>query len=50
MNAQFALGWMYWDGKGVLQDYKEAISWYRKSAEQGHPRAQNDFGVMYAKS
>ena len=50
VNAQFYLGWMYWDGKGVLQDYKEAISWYRKSAEQGHPRAQNDFGVMYAKS
>ena len=47
-EAQYNLGQMYRKGKGVLQDYKEAVKWYRKSAEHGLERAQNILGFMYA--
>ena len=39
---------MYDNGQGVLQDDKEAVKWYRKSAEQGHPKAQSNLGVLYS--
>ena len=35
--AQSNLGMMYVQGKGVPQDFKEAIKWYRLAAEQGQP-------------
>ena len=35
-EAQTSLGLMYDNGKGVPQDYAEAVKWYRKAAEQGH--------------
>jgi TPR repeat protein len=38
---------MYENGVGVPQDYKEAVSWYRKAAEQGFAGAQGNLGVMY---
>ena len=38
---------MYRNGQGVVQDYKEAVKWYRKSAEQGVAVAQNNLGQMY---
>ncbi len=31
---------MYYFGRGVPQDYSEAVRWYRKAAEQGDVRAQ----------
>ena len=34
-------------GSGVLQDFKEAVEWYRKAAEQGHGDAQLYLGNMY---
>ena len=34
-EAQTTLGGMYADGQGVAKDYKQAVKWYRKSAEQG---------------
>jgi len=46
-SAQNNLGWMYDEGKGVAQDYKEAMKWYRLAAKQGHATAQNNLGVMY---
>jgi TPR repeat protein len=39
---------MYFNGRGVPQDYKEAIRLYRLSAEQGYAEAQYNLGVMYA--
>ena len=39
---------MYDKGNGVTQDYAEAVKWYRLAAEQGHAKAQNNLGVMYA--
>ena len=29
------LGWLYQNGRGVAQDYAQAVEWYRKAAEQG---------------
>ena len=46
--AQYNLGLMYEQGKGVPQDYKEAVKWYRKSAEQGLADAQSMVGVCHA--
>ena len=48
-TAEYSLGQMYEQGKGVAQDYKEAYKWYRLSAEQGNDRAQYSLGGMYEK-
>ncbi len=47
-TAQNNLGLMYYLGKGVPQDYKQAVNWYRKAAEQGFASAQSNLGLMYA--
>jgi TPR repeat protein len=36
-------------GEGILQDNKEAVKWYRLSAEQGISGAQSNLGLMYEK-
>jgi len=46
-SAQYNLGLMYAEGKGITQNYKEAVKWYRKSAEQGHSTAQASLGWLY---
>ena len=48
-HARFNLGWMYHEGRGVLQDYKTAVKWYTLAAEQGDATAQYSLGVRYAK-
>jgi TPR repeat protein len=35
-SAQYNLGVMYDNGRGVAQDYTEAVKWYRLAAAQGH--------------
>ncbi|GHU41259.1 hypothetical protein AGMMS50289_04110 [Betaproteobacteria bacterium] len=47
-TAQFNLGVMYDNGRGVTQSDAEAFKWYRKAAEQGHTVAQYSLGVIYA--
>ena len=47
-EAQYNLGLMYASGKGVTQDSKQAVKWYRKAAEQGYASAQFNLGNMYA--
>lgn len=46
-DAQFNLGLIYQNGKGVAQDHKAAAQWYRLAAKQGLAHAQNNLGVMY---
>jgi uncharacterized protein len=46
--AQVRLGVLYADGKGVAQDYAEAMKWYRKAADQGNAEGQFNLAVMYA--
>ena len=45
--AQYALGDSYRNGKGVPQDYAEAVKWYRLAAAQGNAGAQSNLGIMY---
>ena len=40
---------IYAEGKGVPQDFSEAMIWLRKAADQGHRRAMHDLGAIYAK-
>ena len=46
-SAQFNLGVMYDNGRGVLKDDAEAVRWYRLAAEQGDADAQFNLGLMY---
>ena len=48
-TAQYNLGVMYDNGQGVLQDYKQAVAWYRKAAVQGVAQAQSNLGLLYEK-
>ena len=49
IKAQYNLGYMYTNGRGVPKDYAEAVKWYRKAADQGDAESQNNLGVMYDK-
>jgi TPR repeat protein len=40
---------MFNKGKGVAQDFVEAVNWYKLAAGQGDADAQNNLGAMYAK-
>ncbi|MGG4603986.1 tetratricopeptide repeat protein [Paenalcaligenes sp. Me131] len=46
-QAQFSLGVMYDQGRGVPQNDVKAFEWYEKSAQQGDVDAQLSLGVMY---
>ena len=46
-DAQFRLGFMYLEGRGVQQDDGEAVKLFGQAAEQGHAAAQNNLGAMY---
>lgn len=47
-KAQANLGYMYYAGEGVTQDYIQAVYWYRKAAVQGNKDAQYNLAVSYA--
>ena len=46
-GSQFYLGLMYYEGQGVIQDYKETVKWYRLATEKGFHSAQFNLGRMY---
>ncbi len=46
-EAQFNLGVMYANGRGVPQNHHEAVQWYRRAAEQGLAKAQFYLGAGY---
>jgi TPR repeat protein len=46
-DAQQLLGLMYYMGRGVRRNYKEAFLWHYKAAVQGVPAAQYVVGAMY---
>ena len=48
-RAQSDMGFMYVTGRGVPQNFAEAIRWYRLAAEQGYALAQHNLGVRYSK-
>jgi hypothetical protein len=47
-SAQYNLGKMYADGKGVPQDFAQAAQWFRQAADQGVEDAQYYLGNLYA--
>jgi len=47
--AQFGLGFMYFEGRGVQQDYVEAANWFLRSAQQGYSSSYGYLGPMYSK-
>ena len=48
-EAQFDLGVLYAQGRGVSRDLTEAANWYRKSADQGNAEAEYALGQMYSR-
>ena len=46
-KAQTILGLMYYEGRGVPQDYVQAHKWFNLAAAQGYANAQFLLGAMY---
>lgn len=46
-DAQFNVGHAYEQGAGVRRDMSQALSWYRKAADQNHDYAQYSIGLFY---
>ncbi len=46
--AQYLLGTLYVEGKGVEHDDTTAVKWFQRAANQGDARAQYDLGASYA--
>jgi Caspase domain/Sel1 repeat len=46
-EAQMYIGYMFNTGSGVKQDYKTAVIWYKKAAEQENASGQFNLGRMY---
>lgn len=46
-DAEEQLGSLYEEGRGVIQDYKEAVRLYQMAAEQGQSDGQYKLGMMY---
>lgn len=47
-TAQYNLGILYTNGKGVPESDAKAMKWFRLAAEQGHVEAQYNLGILYA--
>ena len=46
-KAQNNLGLLYYNARGVPQDYAKAREWFEKAAAQGYADAQYNLGVLY---
>lgn len=46
-KAQYILGLLLEEGRGIQQDLEKAIEWYTKSAENGYANAQYSLGSLY---
>ena len=44
--AQISLGWCYHNGEGVEKDLKEAVKYYRLSADQGNADAKTKLETL----
>lgn len=45
--SQFALGFLYYVGRGTEQDFVESAKWYREAARQGFPSAQFNLAGLF---
>ncbi|NKB61273.1 MAG: hypothetical protein GKR95_03735 [Gammaproteobacteria bacterium] len=46
VEAQFNMGILYYEGKGVEKDRQKSIFWFRRAAEAGHAQAQYNLGHL----
>ncbi len=46
-SAQYNLGLIYSEGRGVVRNPEVAISWWRLAAENGHAQAQHNLALAY---
>lgn len=46
-DSAAGLGYLYYKGLGVPQDYGAAADWFRRAAEQGQPEAQLFLGTLF---
>jgi len=49
VKAQYILGEMYEEGRGVKQNYVKAIEWYSKAEKSGHTNAATRISQLKAK-
>jgi len=47
MKAQYNVGILFDQGKGVVHDRAEAVRWWRRSAESGFQMAQHNLANAY---
>ena len=47
IDAQLMLGKIYYNGHGVLQNYRESKKWYTRAGEQGRTHIHLDLGERY---
>ena len=47
-EIQNFLGYMYFYGEGVIQDYKEAYTWFHRAAEQNNLKAQWNLAILHS--
>ncbi len=47
LDAQFNLGVLYLEGKGVAQKREDALFWFTQAAKGGHVEAQYNLGHLY---
>ena len=46
-RAQYMLGLMHENGRGVPANNTDAMKWYRMAAERGHAKSQYNLGAMH---
>lgn len=46
-QAQYFLGYIYCEGKGITRNFNEGVKWYREAAKQGNPNAQFQLGELF---
>ena len=46
-QAMNDLGELYYEGKGVPQDYQKAKDWYEKAVDAGNAKAMRHLGYLY---
>ena len=45
-DAQYAIGYMYYYGQGVVEDREKASHWMKLAARQGQPQAQKALHIL----
>lgn len=45
--AQYGIGLLYWQGKGIEQSYTQSFHWLSQAAENGHKGAALKLAVLY---